>query len=274
MIKTNKNQLDLFDTVSIHARNRATEHGRGYAPPPVHDYPTEGGGFQPESVFDEGGAQPLPAMMQGDGVICVEAARRDAKTKPPARFTEGTLIRAMENIHKFVSDPEHKKMLRDGDGIGTAATRASIISELKRHEFLAAKGRQIVSTTLGRSVVDALPMVVKSPVLTALYERMLKGIEQGTAELSVFVAKQEKFIREQVEKANSGAVSIEGGKEAPPISTVHKCMTCGHGLSRRPTKKKGVFWWGCSNFPACKQTYPDVKGRPDYSKGRNNGPTE
>jgi DNA topoisomerase-3 len=219
---------------------------------------------------EEGGNQHLPAMKQGDGVTCTRAIRRDAKTKPPARFTEGTLTRAMENIHKFVSDPEHKKMLREGDGIGTSATRASIISELKRREFLALKGKQIVSTTLGRSVIDALPEVVKSPVLTALYERMLKGIEQGTAELTTFIARQEAFIREQVTKANEGAVRIAGGKEAVPVSSLHKCMTCGSGLSRRPSKKKGHFWWGCSNFPTCKQTYPELKGRPDYSKGRNN----
>ena len=136
-----------------------------------------------EKDADDGGNQSLPAMQKGDGVTCKQATRKDAKTKPPARFTEGTLIRAMENIHKFVPDPEHKKMLREGDGIGTSATRASIISELKRREFLETKGKQIVSTTLGRSVIDALPEVVKSPVLTALYERMLKGIEQGTAEL-------------------------------------------------------------------------------------------
>jgi len=175
----------------------------------------------------------------------------------------------MENIHKFVSDPEHKKMLREGDGIGTSATRASIISELKRREFLETKGKQIVSTTLGRSVIDALPEVVRSPVLTALYERMLKGVELGTAALDAFITKQETFIRDQVAKANSGAVSIAGGKEATPVSTLHKCMACGNGLSRRPAKRKGQFWWGCSNFPTCKQTYPDLKGRPDYSKGRN-----
>ncbi len=217
---------------------------------------------------EDSGVQPLPPMAQGDAVTCADATRKDAKTKPPARFTEGTLIRAMENIHKFVSDPEHKKMLRDGDGIGTSATRASIISELKRREFLAVKGKQIISTTLGRSVIDALPEVVKSPVLTALYERMLKGIEQGTTSLDAFIAKQEAFIREQVAKANSGAVTIAGGKEVAPVSSLHKCMACGSGLSRRPGKKKGQFWWGCSNFPTCKQTYPDIKGRPDYSKGR------
>lgn len=223
---------------------------------------------------EEGGNQRLPAMKRSDSVTCAQATRKDAKTKPPARFTEGTLIRAMENIHKYVTDSEHKKLLRDGDGIGTSATRASIISELKRREFLEVKGKHIVSTTLGRSMIAALPEVVKSPVLTALYERMLKSIEQGSAELGAFIAKQEAFIRDQVAKANDGAVSIAGGKEATPVSSLHKCMACGAGLSRRPSKKKGHFWWGCSNYPTCKQTYPDIKGRPDYSKGRNEPASE
>ena len=157
-------------------------------------------------------------MKQDDDVNCLKTVCNNSKTKPPPRFTEGTLQRAMENIHKFVTVAEHKKMLRDGDGIGTSATRASIISELKRREFLEAKGKQIISTTLGRSLVDALPEVVKSPVLTALYERMLKGIEQGTSELDVFISKQEQFIREQVMKANTGSVSIAGGKEVPKFS--------------------------------------------------------
>lgn len=218
---------------------------------------------------DDSGSQTLPPMKQGDGVTCTGATRRDAKTKPPARFTEGTLIRAMENIHKYVAEPEHKKMLRDGDGIGTSATRASIISELKRRDFLEKKGKQIVSTTLGRSMIDVLPEVVKSPVLTALYERMLKGVEQGTSELASFIAKQETFIRDQVSKANSGSVIIAGGKTAAPVSALYKCMACGSGLSRRPTKKKGHFWWGCSNYPTCSQTYPDMKGRPNYGKGNN-----
>jgi DNA topoisomerase-3 len=229
------------------------------------DEADEGG----ESDKDATDSQTLPPMKQNDDVACLKATRNDSKTKPPARFTEGTLQRAMENIHKFVAEAEHKKMLRDGDGIGTSATRASIISELKRREFMEAKGKQVISTTLGRSLVDALPEVVKSPVLTALYERMLKGIEQGTSELDAFITKQEQFIREQVTKANTGSVSIAGGKEAVKVSELHTCMGCGSGLSRRAsTKKKGLFWWGCSNYPTCDKTYPDLKGKPDYSKGK------
>ncbi len=224
-----------------------------------------------EDDQNENENQSLPKMRDGDSIMCKHAQRRDAKTKPPARFTEGTLITAMVNIHRFVTDPQHRKMLREGDGIGTEATRASIISELKRRNYLDTKGKQLISTTLGRSVIDALPEVVKSPVLTALYERMLQNVEAGKTPLSAFIAKQEDFIRDQVAKANDGAVSIKGGVEAAPVSNVFKCLSCGAGLSRRPIpKKKGSFWWGCSNFPTCKQTYPDLKGRPNYEKGRNN----
>lgn len=222
-----------------------------------------------EGDSSEEGNQDLPIIKNGDPIQCDDANRKDSKTKPPARFTEGTLTRAMENIHKFVTDPGHKKMLRDGDGIGTSATRASIISELKRREFLELKGKKIISTTLGRSVISAFPEVVKSPVLTALYERMLKGIEQNESDLDSFISKQETFIREQVSRANDGAVDIAGGKKSAPISKKFKCASCDSGLQRRPTKKKGVFWWGCSNYPTCHISYRDVKGQPDYSKPRD-----
>jgi len=230
---------------------------------------------------DDGSGQNLPAMSQGDKVTCQQAQRLDAKTKPPARFTEGTLIRAMENIHRFVSDPEHKKRLRDGDGIGTSATRASIISELKRRTFLEAKGKPIISTELGRALVDALPEAVKSPVLTALYERLLKAIEQGEKPLSEFVARQEAFVRAEVAKAADGAVTIASAqptsstatgvthKKSAVSVTEYKCGACGSALVRRPSKQpKGGFWFGCSNYPTCKQTYPETQGQPDYGKGR------
>jgi len=172
-------------------------------------------------------AQALPPMAKGDTVTCTDASRKDNKTKPPARFTEGTLIRAMESIHKFVTDPDQKKRLRESDGIGTSATRASIISELKRREFLETKGKQIISSALGRDVIDTLPEVVRSPALTALYERTLKEVEQGSASLEAFVREQEEFIREQVEIANTGTASIAGGKD----ETAGKiCPDCGGQL--------------------------------------------
>ena len=219
-------------------------------------------------------SQALPVMSEGDAIICQQVVRKDTMTKPPARFTEGTLITAMVNIHRFVTDPQHKKLLREGDGIGTEATRAAIISELKRRHYLELKGKQIVSTQLGRSVTDVFPEVVKSPVLTALYERMLRSVESGKTDLADFMARQESFIRDQVAKANDGSVAIAGDKDAILVSEVFKCLVCGTGLSRRASSGKKGYWWGCAGFPSCKQAYPDVKGRPNYNKGHHKADKE
>lgn len=207
--------------------------------------------------------QMLPPMNVNDAVTCLKATRMDAKTKPPSRFTEGTLQRAMENIHKYIVEKEHKKMLREGDGIGTSATRASIISELKRRNFLETRGKHIISTSLGKSILDALPEVVKSPILTAMYERVLKDMERDETLLNGFIDKQIKFVEELVKQANNGAIRIAGAKEALTISNQYTCSVCDKGLCRRPGKKG--FWWSCSGYPQCTKTYPDTKGRPNFT---------
>ncbi|MCK9709864.1 DNA topoisomerase 3 [Pseudomonas syringae] len=211
-------------------------------------------------------SQSLPRMEEGDAAACLKVLRRDSKTKPPARFTEGTLPQAMENVHKFVDDKEHKKLLREGDGIGTTATRSGIIEELKARNFLASKGKALVSTELGRSMIDALPEAVKSPVLTAMFERILSGIESGSADMNDFMAKQEAFVRDQVEKANQGSVKIAGAKQAPVVSKVHFCTQCKKGLIRRAGKKTNTSFWSCSGYPQCSASYPDFKGKPNLSK--------
>lgn len=216
-----------------------------------------------EEEMDISDNQTLPPMAINDEAQCLKATCLDAKTKAPNRFSEGTLQRAMENIHNYITDMEHKKMLRDGDGIGTSATRASIISELKRRNYLETKGRHLISTSLGRSIIDALPDVVKSPILTAIYERILKDMEKNDTLLEGFIAKQVEFVTELVTKANNGIVRIAGVKESPVISSQYKCTSCHLGLKRLPGKKG--YWWSCSGYPQCKQTYPDQKGRPDYS---------
>lgn len=216
---------------------------------------------------DEAEEQSLPNMKANDQIACMKASRVDSKTKPPARFTEGSLTQAMENIHRFVDDPEHKKMLRDGDGIGTSATRSGIIEELKNRDYLTLKGKALVSTQLGRSVIDAFPEVVKSPVLTAMYERRLLAIEQGGGDVPAFMAQQESLVRSQVEKANQGSVKIAGAKQAPVVSTVHMCTQCKKGLIRRAGHKAGTSFWACSGYPACTWSYPDFKGKPTLTKG-------
>lgn len=178
----------------------------------------------PKDEDDEKGKEPtqmLPSVKKGDAVQCTGAGVKAVKTKAPDRFTEGTLGKAMENIHSFVDDPELKKMLKDGDGIGTSATRAAIMTELKRKEFLEVKGKAIISTPLGRRLVDAVPNEVRSPILTALFERMLKEIEATGNGLEEFVRKQEEFVRQHVAAANDGVLTdfVSKGGTARPVQT-------------------------------------------------------
>ena len=145
-----------------------------------------------DKADDEG--QALPELKSGlqlpvSGIDCEEE-----RTKPPAAFTEGTLIRAMENIHQAVNDPQSKKFLKEGDGIGTPATRAAIIAELKRKKFLEVKGKKIVATELGLHLLQVVPDVMKNPVLTALFERILREVEAGNVPLDVFIEKQKQLV--------------------------------------------------------------------------------
>lgn len=145
-----------------------------------------------DKADDEG--QALPELKSGlqlpvSGIDCEEE-----RTKPPAAFTEGTLIRAMENIHQAVNDPQSKKFLKEGDGIGTPATRAAIIAELKRKKYLEVKGKKIVATELGFHLLQVVPDVMKNPVLTALFERILREVEAGNVPLDVFIEKQKQLV--------------------------------------------------------------------------------
>lgn len=145
-----------------------------------------------DKADDEG--QALPELKSGlqlpvSGIDCEEE-----RTKPPAAFTEGTLIRAMENIHQAVNDPQSKKFLKEEDGIGTPATRAAIIAELKRKKYLEVKGKKIVATELGLHLLQVVPDVMKNPVLTALFERILREVEAGNVPLDVFIEKQKQLV--------------------------------------------------------------------------------
>ena len=95
----------------------------------------------------------------------------DKQTQPPARHTEGTLILAMKNIDKWVENPVLKKRLKETAGIGTEATRASIIEVLLKRQFVSKQSKKyLVSTAQARALIDALPDPVKDPATTAVWE--------------------------------------------------------------------------------------------------------
>lgn len=142
----------------------------------------------------------LPNLEPGDSVTCLQTQTEAKKTKPPARFTEGSLITAMKSIAKYVDDANLKRILKDTAGIGTEATRANIIETLLSREFLTKKGKQLISTEKGRRLIELLPNSITSAATTALWEQQLESIAEGTAHINDFLDDQIDALQGMIEQ--------------------------------------------------------------------------
>jgi len=129
----------------------------------------------------------LPDVVKGESVLCLDGKILDKNTTPPKRFTDASLLSAMTGISRFVASPEIKKILKETDGIGTEATRASIIELLFKRQYLIRKGKEIISTDIGRSVILALPESVGKPDMTAIWESQLESICQKEMKYNDFM---------------------------------------------------------------------------------------
>ncbi len=209
----------------------------------------------------------LPRVAQGDNVPCLKAELSAKKTQPPARYTEGTLIGAMKNVGRNVTDPRLKSVLKETAGIGTEATRAAIIQNLFIREYVRTeKKKWLVSTEKGRNLIDILPPVLTDPATTARWEQALEEVAAGRAGMEAFLALQSEFVAGLVSKLkaeNPGRAARgqgDGSKPAHEDGPLYPCPTC-HKPMRRRQGKNGGFW-GCSAYPECRQTLPDEDGKP------------
>lgn len=138
----------------------------------------------------------LPEIPVGDPVKCERAQIGDLVTKKPDHFTDGSLMKAMTTIDKFVEEEEIKKTLAETDGIGTSATRSGIIEELVTYGMLARVDRKfLVSTPAGRELIDIIHPQLKSPGFTAKSEQLLAKIAEGNVPPNAFVHKYVDVLR-------------------------------------------------------------------------------
>jgi DNA topoisomerase-3 len=180
-----------------------------------------GGDDASEDAEEAGGDSALPEMRKGDAVTPLDGAVEALRTEPPPPFTDGTLIKAMVTVHAHVKDPELKKRLRETDGIGTEATRAEIIETLLTRGFLTRQGRTtLVSTELGRSVVDAVPGHLSDPGMTALWEGQLRRIEEGALSDADFLRLLQESITKRIEACRNEKITLAGAN--PSFSTPKK----------------------------------------------------
>ena len=148
--------------------------------------------------------QSLPAMTAGDGVRATGAEVKKMVTKPPAAYTDGTLIAAMSRVHQLVTNPKIKARLKETSGLATEATRANILETLLTRDFIRRAGKKLVSTERGRALVDALPEVLTDPGVTGLWEDALQAVATNTMSLSEFEEQQRGFVIRRVQEAISG----------------------------------------------------------------------
>ena len=106
----------------------------------------------------------------------------------------------MENIWRSFEDEKLQAQLKEAGGIGTPATRAAIISELRRKTYLEADGKVLHCTEMGRSLLKKVSPQIRSAVLTAKFEEKLKLVEKGECRIDDFVAEYETFIRGEISK--------------------------------------------------------------------------
>lgn len=170
--------------------------------------------------------QVLPKLNNGDLLKINSVDLSKGQTKPPARFNEGTLLSAMENPQKYISvDKDSAKTLNETGGLGTVATRADIIEKLFNSFVIEKKGKEIIPTSKGRQLIDLVPKELKSPLLTAKWEKKLDGISKGKEDYNLFIKEMRNYAVALIE-------SIKGtdSKFIHDNKTGKKCPNCGKYL--------------------------------------------
>lgn len=137
---------------------------------------------QSETEHRENEDAALPVLKEGQTFETVSASLREGKTSPPKHYTEDTLLSAMETAGAEDMPDDAKRK-----GLGTPATRAATLEKLVSAGFVQRKKKQLISTEKGRNLIAVLPDNIKSPILTAEWESMLKQVEHGELSATSFM---------------------------------------------------------------------------------------
>jgi DNA topoisomerase-3 len=175
----------------------------------VLDIGAEGRRREARSGAEEGAPeQVLPATLakgQFQNVTNIELLRK--KTRPPKRFTEGTLLTAMQTAGQTLDERELSEAMKE-TGLGTPATRAATIEVLLKRGFIARAGKNLEATDKGIHLIDVVHPEVKSPVMTGQWEAFLKKIQQGESRLEPFLGGISEYVRSVVGKVGQTTPTV------------------------------------------------------------------
>lgn len=217
----------------------------------------------------------LRVLNSSDKGSCLSANCNEKETKPPALYSTETLGNDLTRVAKYVKDPKLAAILRDKDkdnkdehgGIGTPATRSTIVNTLYERGYIVDDKKKIISTPLGEKLYDVLDDKIRYPDLTAIWHDAVQNVKTPE-DVHAFVKQvMSDAIVSEVERLKTTNLSL---------AESFKCPKCSRPMYRRKGKKG--FFWGCSGYNAeenpCKHIMSDRAGKPVETKRRANNQSE
>lgn len=177
-------------------------------------------------IVESSELQILPEMNKGDSVKVDGLSLSEGKTKPPSRYTPGTIIQLMKKYK-----------------IGTSATSASIITTLLNRGFINLEKGKYISTSLGRELINIIPDELKSPNLTIQFEENLQKVNCGELSKEQFLQEIDERIMENLKKFQENGNKKKLGSENISL----KCPLCGRDIRRGKTKSGKINWY-CTGY--------------------------
>jgi DNA topoisomerase-3 len=197
---------------------------------------------QNSDADDSGTEQQLPKLERGEASAVRKVESSAKETKPPRRYTDASLLGAMETAGRLVDDDELREAMKDS-GIGTPATRAAIIERLISVGYLERDARSLVATEKGLNVIRLRDgHALTSPGLTGDWEHRLARIEHGEEQREVFMADIAKFAGATVETLDEKLKDVR-----IPRANLGPCPVCGHDIIEN---RKGYSCWSRED-PGC-----------------------
>lgn len=208
----------------------------------------------------------LPALSEGDTGKVKSAKIEEKQTTPPPRYTEASLLGAMENAGRMIEDEELKEQMKDS-GLGTPATRAAIIERLIQVRYVRRTGKLLVPTAKGCALVEVLLSELASPEMTGRWEKELAEIGHGQKDPQDFMNEIREFVikivgasKTKVEGASFPEEKRASAAAAGPKEPMGKCPVCGNDLYENSKTFYCSRWRAGCKFSIWKDTASKTGG--------------
>lgn len=188
----------------------------------------------------------LPEVQEGQKLGIEQKGIHEVVSKPPKRLTQASLVKAMENIQKYMTDKDLKQVMKEAKGIGMPSSRAQIIKDLITTGYMEEKGKGLYITQSGKDYIEYIgDHSIVNPELSAEWETHIKNVRQGKEAFEPVREQVLDYVNQTVEEVMSRKFEVRQSSQGKAALDVN-CPVCGKPM--RTTK----FGYGCSGYPSCR----------------------